>query len=503
MKKISFKLIAFAMALSICFSVVYSDYTYAIDLPKFVYDDDKTLAYNAINLISVGCSVGGFVVAPGNPALGFGLEGSALIGKFFLHLMDTYGWGDKPKEEQDELIKDYLKTAVTYNSSTKQYTISDSFNDDLHIVVNNYMKETTGYYYYDVPSINDISVSVWSNKKGLDTLKEIMSNFDYCFLDKNNWGKDYFRVAPISKPVYHESYSYFNATNEKFSFINDDWSLSRPLFVKVINESKAIKTTSTVSMPKNYTALCLFDYDFVKDIDYSVDDLTTYSDEFSKFALQRGTLENGYVYSNKNFCGVFALERSQLRIWYDLNKYKEFDLGKQPYYASQEWYNYDYSNTDNSTYSESFIDNSIKDSNNHTTYNEIVNNYNDGMTEKEVADLVETIMKNQREINNNTGNDNGSGSGGSTSGGSGLGALLDGIGSIFDFLGTLIGNIIGFIADLLKTTMDSISSVTGSLGGLGDAFASVFSFLPPEVIGIITGGLSLMITLGIIKFLLK
>lgn len=105
-----------------------------------------------------------------------------------------------------------------------------------------------------------------------------------------------------------------------------------------------------------------------------------------------------------------------------------------------------------------------------------------------------------------SGDDSG-GSSGSVSGngsdGSGIGDLIGGIGKIFDTILSLIGKLMGVVADFAQSILDLFSGFTAFTDGFSDFLSGAFGFVPADIWNVIKVGLSLMVLLAVIKFLRK
>lgn len=90
---------------------------------------------------------------------------------------------------------------------------------------------------------------------------------------------------------------------------------------------------------------------------------------------------------------------------------------------------------------------------------------------------------------------------GDGSGGGGLGSLLEGIGKLFSGIVSVLGKLIGMVSDLITGLFDSLSIFTGFTTGFTEFLSATFSFVPPEIWGLITAGITLMILAAVIKMI--
>lgn len=106
----------------------------------------------------------------------------------------------------------------------------------------------------------------------------------------------------------------------------------------------------------------------------------------------------------------------------------------------------------------------------------------------------------------NSGSSNDSNSGGSDdSSNGGLGdifdSLVDVVGGLFSGLTSVVAKLLSGISDLITSLFDSLDIFTTFSSGFVEFLTSAFSFIPSEIWGIISAGLTLVIIATIIKFL--
>ena len=243
------------------------------------------------------------------------------------------------------------------------------------------------------------------------------------------------------------------------------------------------------------------------------------STTFSIAYLYGDLLNYGYYYA------VVSNDGRTVKVWYDIDAFKNYTINYQPYYATNTWNNYDNSIDNTTTITNSqyqyYTDNSS------TLYETIQNNIDNSVnntdnsvtiTETYVQNVVNNTYNIIVEDANNYGDDTGSGdsgsgdsddSNGSTSdndtgsGGTGVGDLIEGIGKIFDTILSLIGKLMGVVADFTQSILDLFSGFTTFTDGFSDFLAGAFTFIPPEIWDIIKVGLSLAVLAAIIRFLRK
>lgn len=437
-------------------------------------------------------------------------SGSLVLSGGLMSIFNTGSQVKNIKEFADFMVDDKgyteeeLSTMITFNNNTKQYNISSELNNSFHEYMNMALQETTGYINISTTKITDLPVELFANKSSYENLAELYEQIgEPFFFGGHSYNNFYFvnRGGYNFIPHYTSNMKDFNTWFSEYE--NFSTTANNSFFTTCLDRFLSDWSISTIDR------FCFLHNDFKSSELCTCMSSTVYLYNFDKKELKQRPSTNGYlgfyftaprVYDFPNgFSFLVSAEGETVKVWKSLDSFKQYDIGKQPYYTSQDWNNYDYSQDNSKSYSESFVDNSIKDSNNNTTYNEIVNNYQTGMTEKEVADLVETILKNQKD-NSNKPSDNGGGSSGSGSG-SGLSDLLGGIASLFDFFASLIGNIISMIANFLTTLIDSLGTFTSIFDGFSEFLSSAFGFIPKEAIAVIISGVTAIVVLAIIKFL--
>ena len=79
--------------------------------------------------------------------------------------------------------------------------------------------------------------------------------------------------------------------------------------------------------------------------------------------------------------------------------------------------------------------------------------------------------------------------------------LFGGIKKIFSVFTGLIKTVIDGISSLLSTALNFINSLSGITGQFGDFLSAMFSFIPKEIFSVITLGITIIITVAVIKFI--
>lgn len=199
-----------------------------------------------------------------------------------------------------------------------------------------------------------------------------------------------------------------------------------------------------------------------------------------------------------------------IRIFKNEDSMKMFSVNKQPYYATNTWYNYNSADDNSITVSDTEYNYYINNGTNiyQTIQDDIDNTDKDNLTDREIQEIVEKVVveiKIEIETPNEGGN-GGSGDGVETpeeDGGGGIFDLLKGIGKIFDTLLSVIGMIFELVADFTTAVLNLFSGFTSFTEGFSQFLSAAFGFIPPELIQIITTGLTLMLLLAVLKFFRK
>ena len=220
---------------------------------------------------------------------------------------------------------------------------------------------------------------------------------------------------------------------------------------------------------------------------------------------------------------LFSQNTRFLKIFKNTDAIKNYAVGRQSVYTSTTYNNL---KTDNS------VDNSVHisdndltiDSNNvattsntFTTYNStsvtnITNNVtnNNGISPEQMQELIDSIVK-MNAINSGSSSGTGassSGTGasgtssGSTSGSSGgVTAIVDAIGKLLDVIAMIAGKVVSAFADFIASILKSLDSFTGLTTGFTNFLTSIFGFIPPDIMAIITTGITISILISVIKLL--
>ena len=178
---------------------------------------------------------------------------------------------------------------------------------------------------------------------------------------------------------------------------------------------------------------------------------------------------------------------------------KDYSVGIRPYYATTDDI-YDNSVDNSINFTGDYIINNADKLSYDTVYNEIVNqnDYSENVVNNIVNDNTQTIINNYYYTNPDGGGDSGD-SGDSGGSGGGLGSLIDGIGSVLNFIVTLIGDVLGLIAEFLDTVYVMIKNLGGSFTNFSNLLGELFTFIPQDLLDLIEAGIGVVIVVVVWK----
>ena len=375
-------------------------------------------------------------------------------------------------------------------------TYSDEVSDLFHGYIQDYLDSNCGYMLIGTMTVDDIAPSYFSSEEAYNNFKSTVNSFDIIHVSLLSDGKLRLSYIPTSNLYTALDFSVLDFRSEgvyyyyaaadgyyPFSFyvLEDDWSFHYPYYLRTAGSSS------------DYSDLSL-------DASYSLSDLdvnTSKKHTNCTFSL----FESNYFYS------IFTKDGRNIKLWNNLDAFKNYDVGYQPYYVTNTWNSYNSADDNSVTLTQQefqyYTDNST------TIYQNIQNNIDNSsdsdLTEQDVQDIVDdAVDKIKDEINNGSGDDSGNGStSDNDAGGSGIGDLFDGIGKIFDTILSLLGKFFGVVADFTQSILDLFSGFTTFTDGFSQFLAGAFGFIPAEIWNVIQAGLSLMVLAAIIKFLRK
>lgn len=360
--------------------------------------------------------------------------------------------------------------------------VSYEFKDILLQAAQETMAENPlGYVDIVIPSYNFLDTSsAWTSKGQYDSVKEYMSQGDGFYI-----GRNYIYQNKVNRTylIYIPQQNIGLVGNSNGGVISSGFGISYNwAFIQSWNNlssipgAKQVQINSDGSVTENVTT--------IGNISVTTN-ITKFPESSDRLAIFSSSGKNQHVF-----------------LFVSNDAYKNYNSGSpQPYYVSSSYTGAVTSG--NSSYSTSQINSG------NSSYSSVVNNIQSGMTADEVIKLVDTIMNNM----NNGGGSGGSG-GGSDDDDDDGGSV---IGNIIRKLGDFVSGLIDGIGDALESIVNSIVGYTDENGvehpgifqglinlissGVVGFLSAVFSFLPTEIVTVITAGIILSILFAVIHFI--
>ena len=363
-----------------------------------------------------------------------------------------------------------------YNMSEDAYTfIQDSFNSYIEANPLTYKLAT-------IPSYTRLNTGQFSNYTVYKSVQEIIKNCNgYAIIQApNQWDGSNSRFAlmvTIPKETFEINF-YGTLTNNLFTSVQmeHNWSNVQQFYPSASNGIKIYRfypNQAPVEYPNNGSNYW-----------------PNYNLVYNLASIRNGTSQGNIMTS---------LEKDeQVYVFGSINAIKNFSSSNPlPYYQMT---NYDGVINPNGY--------AVPNTNN--AYESIVNNVQNGWTAQEVIALVDRIMS------NGTGSGNGSGNGGSDS--SGLWSRIgDAIGNLIDGIINVLTTVIEHLSDALLSVIHLLTGYTDDNGvvheglfgkllnlvnsGFNNFLASIFSWLPEEIVTLFTAVLVFGIFFGLLKML--
>ncbi len=267
-----------------------------------------------------------------------------------------------------------------------------------------------------------------------------------------------------------------------------------------------VKQTPSTSFSYTY---CLTPYDSAYAVskqhyrsDYTYTNHTTIDeylkDSYSQWENRLFTPNQFYTSDYEILLCIVTNDGRSVRMFNSLADLKNYDAGQAPYYTTTTYNNWD-SSTDNSiTYTGDYlIDNSSERS--YTTINT-----SEDYSQTNIDNSVTNITNNYIYTSPNApSDDEGNGDDGGSNGGLTLGDALNtwvtAIKEFITFALNLLGEAVALLSGFLNDALSLLTGLTDSFSGFTGLLASMFSFLPQEVVDALSAGIILIIVLGVIK----
>lgn len=361
-------------------------------------------------------------------------------------------------------------------------TYSDEVSDLFHGYIKNYLDTNNGYFLWRSIKAAEADASIFPSKEFRENFIKTIDNFGLAYAEVDS-GLSYITMGYLPTEnvwIWKKSSDLASKLNGEIHVLEADWSWDEMHFF----------TTAEGSTSSSDRQLKL------KERSYDLGDLYV-----STYAATPYLISD---YGSIGLYTIFSNDGRIIKVWYDYDAFKRFSVGQQPYYYTSNWVNYDASVDNSMTLTENqyqyYYDNSSTIY--QTIQNNVTNSNTDGsITEQEVQkivdDAVDQILKEME--NNNSGGSSGGSS--DSSGGSGVLDVLEGLGKILDTLLSLIGKVMGVVADFTSSLLELFSGFTSFTDGFSDFLAEAFTFIPVEIWDLIKAGLGLVILLSVIKLL--
>lgn len=388
----------------------------------------------------------------------------------------------------------FVRDGVSVDDSGN-VTIDDNISDLFHGYITDILAQNYGWY-----TIRTVPISYYDNPS-LHSTKE---RYDHVLSVLNTVIGDNDVFITTYSMLYQDHFFGYVCNENTYSFVTDT------RYSKKVSSSHDnydyFKNTDYYYQIKMY----LYDSNWEKvDVNETMYKIDGTSQEGSSIIASNGS-SNLYAYyvNEDNLKPIYDFmpitkDGRTIRVFKNVDSMKSFNVNKQPYYATDKWVNYDYSQDNSLSISDSefqyFYDNST------TIYQNIQNNIvngGDSLTESDIKKIVEDTIKSLLDdIPSSDNSDNGNND--NDGGGSGVGDLVGGIGDLLDTILSLIGKVMSVVADFTQSILDLFGGFTEFTDGFSSFLSGAFSFIPQEIWNVIQVGLSLMILLAVIKFLRK
>lgn len=453
-----------------------------------LWNTEETAWSNISRYLHVFASAYGLYVSPSAQTALWGATAAA----DFLNFMISDGYTE---EEANECVHGgggHVRDGITQDENGN-ITYSDEVSDLFYGYICNYLETESGYWVVETMLASEIPKEWFATEEKWNALVETIDSFGICglWLASASTGKTcnsvriFYRPSPLGF-VSTEGVNFTGTTTVKPIYLNGSVPLNGGFFL--------MENSSSV-------------YDFYNYLPITVNDVVvdTQGTGGTAFCFDNGTS----LLSSTSWKQIVSNDGRLVKVWKDFDTYKNFNIKQQPFYYTQNWVNYDASQDNSITMTNAeytyYNDNST------TIFQTIQNNIDNSgsdLTEEDIQKIVDDAVK---EILDSIPEDTGSGDTGDDStsdndsgtGGNGVSDLIEGIGKIFDTILSLIGKLMGVVADFTQSILDLFSGFTTFTDGFSDFLAGAFGFIPAEIWDIVRVGLSLMVLLAVIKFLRK
>ena len=489
--KFIYSLFAVALACIISFSGVGNSYIQvhatSVGIEKGVWNDDVSAWENIRQYIKLFASAYDIYVNPSWENILWGIESH----NDFYNFMVSDGYTEEQAEETVHGGGGHVRDGISVDDDGN-VTYSDEVSDLFYGYIKNYLDSNSGYLLFKTIDVHSAPTSLFSTQDAWNNFIATVENFGLlsCSVGGSYPCANYMPTENIYYPYAREmelitkSYSKsqlislsYNDSYACFYVLEDDWTYHYPF--RLLTEDGNENSYNVDFYSTAYSLSNLY--------------LSANTNDSDLYYLENYTNQTKTV-----LITIFSDDGRNIKLWYDLTAFKNYDVGNQMYYVTDSFNNYN-SAIDNSTTITSkefayYYDNS---STIFQTVQNNINNYGGELDEKTVQDIVDSAVQDIKDSIANSGNQGGNDSGDSDNGGSGVGDLVDGIGKLLDTILSLIGKVMGVVADFTQSILDLFSGFTDFTDGFSSFLSGAFSFIPQEIWNVIQVGLSLMILLAI------
>ena len=505
--KFIYAISSLAMACMLSFSGIGGSYLQAQagnGVTDILWNDNESVMSNLAQYCYLAVNALGLYTMPSTVTAAMA-SGSALNFADYM-LSDGYS-----QEEVNAVMNGggHVRTGVTRDDNGN-ITFSDEVMDLFQGYIQEYLNETTGYYIAPTMSVeqvcNPLLYKTLPESELMRTMLDIFLKENEVFIRMNYEVYNESPAYVMQRGVFVDDSTHYFVFNDKPYNVGSGFGTKHnstyPLLDGYFRMAIDVYNSSWVRLT-HYDAFAS-DGDSVKNAG-SVGGGDYPSGLFGHFADQNTQVQSHFVMP-------VTVDGRNIKIFKNLDAMKSYTVGKQPYYTTNTWNNYDNSidNTTTITNAEYqyYTDNST------IIYNIIqgdLDNAGDSLTEKDVQNIVdnavERVLKeiednsnNSGDGGNNSGNDSGDSGG---SGGTGVLDVINGIGKILDTILSLIGNLMGVVADFTQSVLDLFGGFTTFTDGFTGFLSGAFAFIPVDIWNLLKVGLSLAILCAVINFLRK
>lgn len=326
-----------------------------------------------------------------------------------------------------------------------------------------------GYYYINTKPATSIDANWFKNKEIYDScVRYIQSCSDFSFFLMSSSGSEMTLYEPCSANIIHDG-----IRGNEVLLYDDNWEqLSLHYRRRMISGSY------------------YFDFDFQQaNLFYETNTTTVRATSIAGFNGAGGT----------NMLFPFTSDGRRVIVYKTLADFKSYSGYNKPYYTTNSVYN---ETNDNSV---EFTGDYFLEYGDTTSYSQVqeylINNNitNDNSVVNNTTEQITNIVNNYYYDGTSSGSGDGGGSGSGSGSGDGVESFFNGLLSLLDFILELLGKVVEAVSKLLSGVLSLLTTLTESFSGFTGLLGGMFSFLPQELMDILSLGITAIVTIGIIK----